>query len=304
MYSKFKIDFLCVGFQKCATTTLDGILRQHSGIALPDIKEIHMDEWYRRCDDPMEIIMQKFFGEEGIGEGKKIGIIDPNLCDYPRLIRRYMGAEIKLIFMIRNPVNRLFSYYKMALMLGLPEVYKSSMNGKEVRHVTKSFDRYIEEKFQDKNRSASLLWGNYIDIILKFEHYFKRDMMKFIVFEEYLNTPEEHVKEILDFLNLPYQRLDLGLWKGKGDRIPKNKLCFEVNSTIRQIREEARCNPKATLNHFRMADALVEKVNKWTVKENNQKMSQEAKEHLKAYYDGSVRRLEEYLGIDLSQVWF
>ena len=53
-----------------------------------------------------------------------------------------------------------------------------------------------------------------------------------------------------------------------------------------------------------MADALVEKVNKWTVKENNQKMSQEAKEHLKAYYDGSVRRLEEYLGIDLSQVWF
>lgn len=302
MNSKFEINFLCVGFQKCATTTLDGILRQHSGIALPDIKEIHMDEWYRRCDDPMKIIKQKFFA--GNCEGKKIGIIDPNLCDYPRLIRRYMGSEIKLIFMMRNPVNRLFSYYKMALMLGLSEVYKSSMNGKEVRFVAKSFDRYIEEKFQDKNRSTSLLWGNYIDIILKFEHYFKRDMMKFIVFEEYLNTPEEHAREILDFLNLPYQRLDLGLWKGRGDRIPKNKLCFEVNSTIRQIREEARCNPKATLNHFRMADALVKKVNKWTQMENNERMSCDARRCLETYYGESVRRLEEYLDLDLSQVWF
>ncbi len=302
MNSKFKIDFLCVGFQKCATTTLDGLLRQHSGIVLPDIKEIHMDEWCRRCADPLEIIMQKFFG--GNWEGKKIGIIDPNLCDYPRLIRRYMGTEIKLIFMMRNPVNRLFSYYKMALMLGLPEVYKSSMNGRDVRHVAKSFDRYIEEKLQDKNKSTSLLWGNYIDILLKFEHYFKRDMMRFIIFEEYLNAPERHVREIFDFLDLPYQRLDFGLWKGKGDRIPKNKFCFEVNSKIRLIREEARCNPKATINQFRIADALVEKVNKWTTMENDEKMSRNAKERLETYYSGSVRRLEEYLDVDLSQVWF
>ncbi len=297
-----KIDFLCVGFQKCATTTLDGLLRQYSGIALPDIKEIHMDEWYRRCDDPMEIIKQKFFG--GNWEGKKIGIIDPNLCDYPRLIRRYMGTEIKLIFMMRNPVNRLFSYYKMALMLGVPEVYKSSMNGKEIRYVAKSFDRYIKEKLQDKNKGISLLWGNYIDIISNFEHYFKRDMMKFIIFEEYLNAPEKYVREIFDFLDIPYQRLDFELWKGRGDRIPKNKFCFEVNRKISLMREEVRCNPKATLNQFRIADTLVEKVNKWTTMKNDEKMSQDAKKHLETYYGGSVRRLEQYLDTDLSQVWF
>lgn len=302
MNSKFKIDFLCVGFQKCATTTLDGLLRQHSSIALPDIKEIHMDEWYRRCDDPMEIIKQKFFVKNW--QGKRIGIIDPNLCDFPRLIRRYMGSEIKLIFMMRNPINRLFSYYKMALMLGFSEVYKSSMNGEEVGYVAKSFDRYIEEKFLNKNRSTSLLWGNYIDIILNFEHYFKRDMMKFIIFEEYLKTTEEHAGEIFDFLDLPYQRLDFGVWKGKGDRIPKNKLCFEVNGRIRMIREEIRCNPKATLNQFRMADALVEKVNKLTTMENNEKMSCHAREQLEIYYSESVRRLEEYLDVDLSRVWF
>lgn len=302
MNSRFKIDFLCVGFQKCATTTLDGLLRQHSGIVLPEIKEIHMDEWYRSCDDPMYTIMHKFFG--GSWSGKKIGIIDPNLCDYPRLIRRYMGRDIKLIFMMRNPVKRLFSYYKMALMLGFPEVYKSSMNAKEVRYVTKSFDRYIEEKLQDKKKSNSILWGNYIDHISRFERYFKRDMMKFIIFEEYLNTPEGHAREIFDFLGVPYQRLDFALWKGQGDRIPKNKLCFKVNSKIRLMREEARCNPKATIKQFCIADTLVEKINKWTTMENDEKMSQRAKERLETYYDGSVRRLEEYLDMDLSQVWF
>lgn len=302
MNSKFKIDFLCVGFQKCATTTLDGILRQHSGIALPDIKEIHIDEWYRGCVDPMEIIMQKFFGENW--EGKKIGIIDPNLCDYPRLIRRYMGPDIKLIFMMRNPVNRLFSYYKMAMALGFLEVYKSTMHGKEVRYVAKSFERYIEEKLQDQNKSTSVLWGNYIDIILKFENYFKRDMMKFIIFEEYLNDPEGNVSEILDFLDLPYQKLDFILWKGQGDRIPKNNFCFKVNGKISMMRERARCNPNATLNQFRITDALVEKVNKWTTMDNGEKMSRNSKEQLETYYSGSVRRLEEYLGIDLSQAWF
>lgn len=302
MNSKFKIDFLCVGFQKCATTTLDGILRQHSDIALPDIKEIHLDEWYRGCGDPMEIIKQKFFG--GNWEGKKIGIIDPNLCDYPRLIRRYMGSDIKLIFMMRNPVNRLFSYYKMALVLGFPDVYKSIMYGKEVRYVTKSFERYIEEKLQDKNKFTPVLWGNYIDIISKFEPYFKRDMMKFIIFEEYLKDPEGHMNEIFDFLDLPYQTLNFNLWKFRGDRIPKNKCCFKINRKISLIREEARCNPKATINQFRMADTLVEKLNKWTTMENDEKMSHNAKEHLESYYSGSVRRLEEYLDIDLSQVWF
>lgn len=302
MNSKFKIDFLCVGFQKCATTTLDGILRQHSGIALPDIKESHMAEWYRGCGDPMEIIMQKFFGENW--EGKKIGIIDPSLCDYPRLIRRYMGSDIKLIFTMRNPVNRLFSYYKMSLLSGHPDVYKSTMNGKEVEYVAKSFERYVEEKLQDQNKSIPILWGNYIDTILKFENYFKRDMMKFIIFEEYLNDPEGHVREIFDFLDLPYQKLDFMLWKGQGDRIPKNKICFKVNRKISLMREEARCNPKATINQFRIADALVEKVNKWTAMENDEKMSRSAKELLEAYYSGSVRRLEEYLNIDLSPVWF
>ena len=302
MNSKFKIDFLCVGFQKCATTTLDGVLRQHSGIALPDIKEIHMDEWYRGCGDPMEIIRQKFFGENW--EGKKIGIIDPNLCDYPRLIRRYMGSDIKLIFTMRNPVNRLFSYYKMSLLAGHPDVYKSTMNGKEVEYVAKSFERYVEEKLQDQNKSIPILWGNYIDTILKFENYYKKDMMKFIIFEEYLNDPEGHVREIFDFLDLPYQKLDFMLWKGQGDRIPKNKICFKINRKISLMREEARCNPKATINQFRIADALVEKVNKWTAMENDEKMSRSAKEQLVAYYSGSVRRLEEYLDIDLSPVWF
>ena len=45
MKDEFKIDFLCVGFQKCATSTLDAILRQHSKVALPDIKEIHLEPY-------------------------------------------------------------------------------------------------------------------------------------------------------------------------------------------------------------------------------------------------------------------
>lgn len=78
MRNSFKIDFLCVGFQKCATTTLDAILRQHSEVALPIIKEIHLAEWATKCQNPMKLIENKFFRDTNYSN-KKIGIVDPSL---------------------------------------------------------------------------------------------------------------------------------------------------------------------------------------------------------------------------------
>lgn len=302
MEAKFKIDFLCVGFQKCATTTLDAVLRQHSGVCLPAIKEVHLGEWAGDCRNPLKILERKFFC--GDCAGKKIGIIDPSLVECPRMIYENMGGQIKIFFLMRNPVDRLFSYYKMALKFGYSEIYKSTLYGQEIKNVSKSFRRYVREELRCKNKSYSILWGNYIDYILDFSKYYGRDMMKIILFEDFILSPEKCTREILDFLSLPVESINFGLCVGEGNYISKNNMCFKINSKIVSKREEIRSNPNNTMKQFERMDTVFQKVSKYTTESNSEKMDAYTRQRLEKYYGESKKRLEEFLNIDLSEKWF
>ena len=58
-----KHDFVCVGFPKCATTTLDAILRQHPEIALPCHKETLFFERNDLYDKGLEWYEKRYFGK-------------------------------------------------------------------------------------------------------------------------------------------------------------------------------------------------------------------------------------------------
>ncbi len=302
MKTDFKIDFLCVGFQKCATTTLDAILRQHSSVCLPAIKEVHLGEWVDECKNPLETIEQKYFC--GDYDGKKIGIIDPSLIDCPQVIYKYMGSRVKIIFLMRNPVDRLFSYYKMALKFGYSDIYKSTLYGKEVKNVSRSFRRYVREELRRKNKSYSILWGNYIDYILDFSKYYSRDLIDIVFFEDFVSSPEMYTYEIFEFLSLPYESINFDLCVGEGNCISKNNLCFKINSKIISKREEIRSNVNNSMKQFERMDTVFQKVSKYTTESNCEKMDAYTRQRLEKYYGESKKRLEEFLNMDLSEKWF
>lgn len=302
MAENFKIDFLCAGFQKCATTTLDAVLRQHSGICLPAMKEIHLGEWVDKCRNPLKVIEQKFFDSNYVG--KKVGIIDPNLIECPQVIHKYMGGQVKIIFMMRNPVDRLFSYYKMALKFGYSDVYKSTLCGQEIKNVSKSFRRYVREELRYRNKIYSLLWGNYIDYILNFIKYYDRDLIDVVFFEDFISFPEKSTYEILEFLSLPLESLNFDLRVGEGNCISKNDLCFKINDKIISKREEIRSNPNNTMIQFERMDKVFQKVSKYTTEDNSEKMDSYTRRRLENYYGESKKRLEEFLNMDLSEKWF
>ena len=297
----FKIDFLCVGIQKCGTSTLYEILKQHSGIALSNIKEIHLAEWVDKSSEPLKDIERKFF-EDG-WYNKKVGIIDPTFEDDAELAYKCMG-DTKLIFIMRNPVDRLFSHYKMAVKLGCNEVYPSTLYGKEITRIRCSFGRYVREKLRKENKSDMLLRGNYIDTILRFEKYYNRDMMKFIFLEEYIADPEKVVREIEEFLELPHEKLDYSIWKNKGDLLPKNKMGFKVNQSFNMLEEYVKSNPRFSVEQWQRVHRMSVIIRSKTSVINHEKMSNHTRRKLEKYYEGSIQRLGEYLDIDLSQIWF
>ena len=113
-----KIDFLCIGAQKAGTTTLHDILSQHPNLCLPVKKETHF-----------------FSNEELFSKGKKhyskyfikyedydfFGEVDPEYSYCKDSAKRIydMFGELKIIFIMRDPVERAYSNYLMTKRRGL-----------------------------------------------------------------------------------------------------------------------------------------------------------------------------------------
>ena len=110
-----KPSFICIGAQRCGTTRLHRILTEHPGIQMTTSgigefnKEIHYFDQLV-SEKPLEWYEMHF------SEQKVSGEITPAYSilskDYINLIRDYL-PHTKIIFIVRNPVDRIWSQIRM-----------------------------------------------------------------------------------------------------------------------------------------------------------------------------------------------
>lgn len=177
---------------KAGTTTLMKYLVNNPAISIPD-GEVHFFDnsynnkkgynWYRDqfiIDDDTIIT-----GEKTPTYSFKPGI--------PEKIFKF-NPEVKLIWMLRNPVNRSFSNYLHAVR-----------NGSEKN----SFEEAIQKERQGLNEN---IYKNYLkrsiysDQIRRFLKFFPMKNMHFIIFEEFIKDPQKELQKLYFFLNIPYAK--------------------------------------------------------------------------------------------------
>jgi hypothetical protein len=108
-----RIDFLVPGFSKCGTTTLCGLLAQHPGLYIPELKE----PWYFSARDfprqQAEYIQHFAPALPGqlLGEGS-VSYSGSTMEDVaiPRI--KANNPECRFIFIARNPLRRIESSYR------------------------------------------------------------------------------------------------------------------------------------------------------------------------------------------------
>src|SRR5947209_2592633 len=108
--------FLIIGAQRCGTTSLYDDLVKHPSIATASQKEIHF----------FDLNFQKgidWYQAQFPGLGQKgfiTGEASPYYIFHPLAPKRILAAapEIKLIVMLRNPVNRAYSHYQHEIKIG------------------------------------------------------------------------------------------------------------------------------------------------------------------------------------------
>ncbi len=109
-----QLDFMIVGAQKCGTTALAAFCAEHPDICMADPKEPHVfdapgfdpgvvDDRYQAC-------FSHYGGEQLLGEATPIYMYWPEIAGH---LHRY-NPDLKLIVILRDPVDRAVSHYRMA----------------------------------------------------------------------------------------------------------------------------------------------------------------------------------------------
>lgn len=204
-----KLDFFCIGAQKAGTTTLHDILNTHPEIYLPPRKEAQFFDINERYEKGLNYYFSTFFSTYA-GE-KYIGNINPNLQLEERSIDRLIscfGKEIKIVFILRNPVKRAYSHYLMSKRRGIENLSFIEALEAENRRLQNPIyhPEYITNELGhfEKNHLGYIYRSSYSKTIDYLYQKFDKQKIKIILFEDFVLDRENAVKDVLEFLNIPF----------------------------------------------------------------------------------------------------
>lgn len=292
------IDFLCAGFTKCGTTSLSNAFHMNDKIALPKGKETFYMHWRNHYEDAPARFSKKYFSE--VPEGKLVGNLEPSYHVSARNVYECFGKDVKLLFMVRQPVSATFSYYKMLMRRPRKKMYVNYYK-KYKKYSVEIFWDFIHDMIETE-RIDRFHYDRWLEEYLL---YFPKEQIKIIVFEELIQDTERIMSEIQDFIGLKeedkivYPSLP---HSNDGSGVSKNHLAAYINYryyfSIRNFKENSELNFKKKIFYN-----AAKKLQKHTIVENNEKMLDEQREMLMEYYKPSVEGLEKILGRSLKDVW-
>lgn len=290
-------NFLCVGFPRCSTTTLHEMLLQNKEIYLPEIKETLFFSREEEYQKGLSFYKKHWYPRQRMKRNKNVkmvGGIEPSFYSdiTARRISRAFPKDLKLIFIMRNPVDAAFSYYRLMLRNG-NRIYGNMKN----MQLNEYFDKYILDEHYTNSNDIQIY--NYAKCIKNYMKYFSKDNMLFLLAEDLNDHPKEAMRTIYEFLGVSSTDCVDLCHVNAANLVPKNTLCSIANYLLCRL-DHFCCKH----NRYHLASEIRHNKTKYLCKECNSKLLPETRAKLERYYSRSVRELESILDRDLSNIWF
>lgn len=292
------IDFLVAGFAKCGTTSLHNVMKNIEEIYVSEKKESQFFSWEDYNQKKTDLI-DLFF--DNIREGQSVGMIEPTFAKNAKQIFDFFGKEIKIIFLLRNPVYATFSLFKMHNRggnAGLEDSYEK--NGR-------FYDEMFEEYFKQCVSQGTYIY-EYIHWIEQFWKYYPKEQIKIVFFEELIKNPESEIDDILEFVGVSteYKCKEYPI-VNKGDLVMADANGYALAMQMGKIKKERRMLGKDNIEKIHECQSQFLEIKKKyddAEKIYGLRIKNEQKDLLEKYFNDSVRRLERALNRDLSEIWF
>jgi hypothetical protein len=199
-----QVSFLVSGAQKSGTTALDTYLREHPEICMAKHKEVHFFDREKYFMHPAVNYRHyhSFFNPDHPGQIQ--GETTPSymyLYAAPRRIWEY-NPGMKLIIILRNPIERAFSHWNMQRVRGIEKLnFMDALLAEENR-------RFSSRPLQNK-RFSYLDRGFYSEQIRRFRAFFPANQILLLRNRTLRHSSGTVLKEIAEFLGIdPFPNLD------------------------------------------------------------------------------------------------
>jgi len=206
-------DFIIFAEGKCGTTSLYEAIVAHPNVHRALQKEIYFFDaefqrgvsWYKRH---FPFVWKKYLSTKIQGKKFLTGEATQRYCAHPYAHERAyeLIPKVKLIALLRNPIDKAFSAYhhqqrngreKLSFEDGLKE--EESRIGGEMEKMEKDENYYSANFF----RYSYLTRGIYINGLKKWMNKFPRTQFFFQESESFFKNPSYTLNQIYEFLNLP-----------------------------------------------------------------------------------------------------
>ena len=197
-YPFSRIDFIIAGTQKGGTTALYEYFRLHQNICMADKKELHFfdEDRYFEKKNPNYSKYHRYFSPND--HSQVIGEATPIYMYWNKSIERIYvyNPQIKLIIILRNPIDRAFSHWNM-----------ERDKGRESRTFLKAIldeDSKINSPNYSQNKILSYLdRGHYSQQIKNIYNYFNKNQLLILRSEDLRENLDNTLMNIAGFLSIP-----------------------------------------------------------------------------------------------------
>ncbi|MBK4729296.1 sulfotransferase domain-containing protein [Oxynema sp. CENA135] len=212
-------DFLIIGAQKCGTTSLYHYLVQHPKIIPARQKEVHFFDL--NFDRGLEWYAAQFF-PESYEDGRLTGEASPYYVFHPLVAKRVYESfpKIKLILLLRNPIDRAWSHYHHEVRWGFESLSFEEAIASEPKRLAGEEEKMREDpSYYSYNHQhyTYLARGIYAEQIAEWLQYFDRDRLLILKSEELSTHPDEMMAETCAFLGVEAIAVDASTKYNSGE---------------------------------------------------------------------------------------
>jgi hypothetical protein len=203
-------DFLIIGEAKCGTTSLYDDLVDHPSVLEAAVKEVHFfDLRYHLGLDWYKAQFPLLWRTRRTGDQRVLtGEASPYYMFHPHAPERIKQAlpDVKLIVMLRNPVERAYSHYQHEFRKGREKLSFADAIQKEPERLRGELERMLENpryNSREHRRHAYVTRGVYVDSLQKVMRTFAPQQFLILKSEDYFAAPDATLRRVLGFLGLP-----------------------------------------------------------------------------------------------------
>ncbi len=202
--TKNKLDFLILGSQKCGAEALFGYLENHLQIIKEGTKQIHFFElnFDRGVDWYSKQLMRSVAGDKVL-----LGERTPYYIYHPLVAQRVYKCfpDVKLIVMLRNPVQRAWLHYNLEVAIGCEKLEFEKAIASEGDRLKGEVEKIrSDEGYYSFNHQhySYVSRGIYVDQIKNWLDYFPREQLLFLKYEDFQANPAKVFSRVVDFLDI------------------------------------------------------------------------------------------------------